>query len=99
MKKGYTKIENKILEFLMKAEMNCTDIKVFLAIIRYTYGFGRDECTITASYISDITGKSLRNVQESLKNLCDMGVIEKRKADKYNRNCYKILPVDKYVDK
>ena len=98
MKKGFTKVDNIIFEALLIADINCTQLKVLLAIIRYTYGYSREECMITASYIARITGKSLRSVQYSLKKLCDMGIIEKRKSHKNNINWYKVKPVDNYVD-
>ena len=99
MAKGFTKFDNKILEDLISADISCTDIKVLLAIIRYTYGYSRDECLISASYIATMTGKSVRNIQYSLSRLCDMGIIEKRKSDNHNLNLYRVISVDKSVDK
>ncbi len=96
MSKGFTKFYNIILEALIGADISCTDIKVILAIIRYTYGYSKDECMITAPYLAKITGKSLRSIKYSLNKLCDMGILEKRESHKNNIQLYKITSVDKW---
>ena len=82
MKKGFTMVDNNVYDYLMGADLTCTELKILLAIIRYTTGFHRDECTLTASFISRITKKGVRTVRYALKELCDKGLILKKHISK-----------------
>lgn len=79
MNKGFTKFDNEIFEMLLRADLNCTQLKIMLAIVRYTYGYHREECLLTASYIAMLTGKSQRTVEYGLKALCEKNYIIKKR--------------------
>ena len=82
LKKGFTMVDNNVYDYLMGAELTCTELKILLAIIRYTTGFHRKECTLTASFISKITNKGIRIVRYALKTMSDKGLIVKKQSKK-----------------
>lgn len=77
MNKGFTKFNNTLLEAIMRADFNGTEMKVLITIVRYTYGYQRKAGTLSAACISVLTGKSLRCVKYALKSLTDKNVISK----------------------
>lgn len=44
---GYTRIANELLEAVMAADLTARQLKVVLAVIRKTYGFGKKFDRIT----------------------------------------------------
>ena len=53
---GYTRIANELLEAVMSADLTARQLKVVLAVIRKTYGFGKKFDRITNTQIASITG-------------------------------------------
>lgn len=53
---GYTRIANELLEAVMSADLTARQLKVVLAIIRKTYGFGKKLDRITNTQIALMTG-------------------------------------------
>ncbi|GAA0511123.1 hypothetical protein GCM10009414_20990 [Tatumella terrea] len=53
---GYTRIANELLEAVMSADLTARQLKVVLAIIRKTYGFGKKLDRITNTQIAAMTG-------------------------------------------
>ena len=92
MKKGYTKFDNEILEALIKADINSTELKVMLVIIRYSYGYQRDSCNLAVNYIAKICNRSNNSIKNSLKKLCEKNYIIKeivvgKRILSYKINC------------
>ena len=77
MNKGFTKFDNTLLEAIMRADFNGTEMKVIITIVRYTAGYQRTVGTLSAACISVLTGKSLRCVKYALKSLTEKNVISK----------------------
>ena len=77
MKKGFTKFDNTLLEAIMRADFNGTEMKVLITIVRYTAGYQRSVGTLSAACISVLTGKSERCVKYALKSLYEKNVISK----------------------
>lgn len=77
MNKGFTKFDNSLLEAIMRADFNGTEIKVLITIVRYSYGYQRKAGTLSAACISVLTGKSIRCVKYALKSLSEKNVISK----------------------
>jgi len=75
---GYIILYRRIANAILRADVNVTELKILIAIICYTYGFRREECKMTARYLSEITCKSLRVVQEAIKTLCNKKMLVKR---------------------
>ncbi len=84
MKKGFTMIDNNFLEAVMASDLNATEIKVLLAIARYSYGYQRGECTLAVDYITKICGRSKRMVLKALKSLCERHYVIKKKVEGKN---------------
>ncbi|MDU3815766.1 MAG: replication protein [Pantoea sp.] len=53
---GYTRIANELLEAVMSADLTARQLKIVLAVIRKTYGFGKKLDRITNTQIAAITG-------------------------------------------
>ncbi|EPN8209782.1 TPA: replication protein [Yersinia enterocolitica] len=53
---GYTRIANELLEAVMCADLTARQLKVALAVIRKTYGFGKKTDRITNTQIAGMTG-------------------------------------------
>lgn len=77
MNKGFTKFDNTLLEAIMRADFNGTEMKVIITIVRYTAGYQRTVGTLSAACISLLTGKSERCVKYALKSLYEKNVISK----------------------
>lgn len=88
MVKGFTKIDNQVYKSFLSYDLTCTELKVLLAIIRYTSGFGRKECKLSADYIARIIGKSRRSVTYAIDTLCGENIILKLKGQKGETNSY-----------
>lgn len=72
---GYTKIPNEILEALLKAQLNSTQFKILLTIIRYTYGFQRQEHKQSVSFIAKATDSDTQAIRRGLNNLIEANLI------------------------
>ncbi|KAB1061129.1 replication protein [Cronobacter sakazakii] len=53
---GYTRIANELLEAVMSADLTARQLKIVLAVIRKTYGFGKKLDRITNTQIAAMTG-------------------------------------------
>lgn len=53
---GFTRIANELLEAVMSADLTARQLKVILAVIRKTYGFGKKLDRITNTQIACMTG-------------------------------------------
>lgn len=74
-RKGYTKIDNDLFSFLYSNELNASELKVLLFLIRYTKGFSRDTCRASLSYIAKGTNRSVETIRKSIKSLSEKGYI------------------------
>jgi phage replication O-like protein O len=53
---GYTRLANELLEAVMSADLTARQLKIFMAIVRKTYGFGKKLDRITNTQIAEMTG-------------------------------------------
>jgi phage replication O-like protein O len=90
---GYTKIANKILEILISASLTLLQTKILLAIIRQTYGYNRKEAEISTRIFEKMTGIDRRNIQKTISQLLDCGIIIRREG----RTAKFFNPVYNYV--
>lgn len=58
---GFTKIDNKFIEYICKSNLNGTEIKILLAISRATQGFGKDTHKISLRYLAEYLGVGSKN--------------------------------------
>lgn len=69
MAKGYTKIENDLLDFLYSNNLKVSELKVLIFIIRYTKGFNRDTTRASYGYIANGVGCTKESVRRAIKSL------------------------------
>ncbi|MEX5878585.1 replication protein [Proteus vulgaris] len=72
---GYTRIANELLESLSCCNLTVRQLRVMLAIIRKTYGFGKKVDRISDSQLADVSGLSRQNVNKAKKELISMNYI------------------------
>lgn len=77
LENGYTKISNELLDVLACSDLLNANGRVFMFIMRYTYGFNKKEHKMTASFIAEGTQLSERSVKYALANLRKMNVINR----------------------
>lgn len=74
-KKGYTVIDNLLLEAIYKCDLNATQLKILLFIIRATYGFHKKEFEMSLSFISKGLNKDKSMVSKELSKLIDRKIV------------------------
>lgn len=72
---GYTRIANELLEAVMSADLTARQLKVVLAIIRKTYGFGKKTDRITNTQIAAMTGIHHTHVCTAKNEMIAMNII------------------------
>lgn len=72
---GYTRIANELLEAVMAADLTARQMKVLMAIIRKTYGFGKKVDRITNTQISSMTGLHHTHVCTAKNEMIAMNII------------------------
>ena len=72
---GYTRIANELLEAVMAADLTARQLKVVLAVIRKTYGFGKKFDRITNTQISAMTGIHHTHVCKAKNEMIAMKII------------------------
>ncbi len=72
---GYTRIANGLLEAVMAADLTARQLKVVLAVIRKTYGFGKKFDRITNTQIAAMTGIHHTHVCKAKNEMIAMNII------------------------
>lgn len=72
---GYTRIANELLEAVMAANLTARQLKVVLAVIRKTYGFGKKFDRITNTQIAMMTGIHHTHVCKAKNEMIAMNII------------------------
>jgi phage replication O-like protein O len=86
--KGFTKFDNEIFDALLTAPfVSSREIKIVLAVIRYTDGFGREEHRLSLRYISSKTEIDYQHVSEAITSLVIKNIIKisESRANKQSR--------------
>ena len=81
---SFTKFPNMLLNGLISAQFNATQIKVILCVIRYTFGFHRDSHLFSLSFLEKATGTSKRYLSDQVNKLIKMNVLIE--VAKYNQS-------------
>lgn len=66
---GYTKIANELLEAIYRSDMGSEELRVFLFIIRMTYGYGRKVIKLRTKDIISGSGVRKQNINRALNKL------------------------------
>ena len=72
---GFTRIADALLEAICGAPIPGRNLRIFVTLIRLTYGFGRTSDRIATSQISTVTGLDRRSVTDVLGELEAAGMI------------------------
>ncbi len=81
-KKGFTRIEHPLYNWLISAKLGGPELKIVHAIIRRTNGYGRSEALIALRLFEKMTGIGRRNVWTYLKKLLNKRVILRKRGPK-----------------
>lgn len=75
IKEGFTPIPNGLLEAISSTGLNGSQFRIVLAVIRYTYGFGRRSHEMSVSYLAKATGLVKRQVRKEIERLLGCKVL------------------------
>ena len=74
---GYLRIANELFDAILRFGFTHRQQSVLLAVIRKTYGYGKNRDDISSAQLGELCGIARNHVTEALKDLEAMGVIEK----------------------
>lgn len=74
--KGFTKVPNHLLNTVMKCQFSGVELKLILAILRYTSGFSRESAELSLNFLAGEIGSCTSVVSRQLKKLIGMNVIQ-----------------------
>jgi len=77
LENGYTRIANELLEAIIRFPFNGSQLRLFLFLIRKTYGYQKKVDNISISQFVKATGLNRRTVVRELKRLEEMNVFKK----------------------
>lgn len=80
---GHVRIANELYDAILDKISSFRHLKVALAIIRKTYGYGKKEDDITISQLAEITGIHRNNVGAALRELEEMRIIKPVRAGRH----------------
>lgn len=84
---GYTKIANELLEAILTVNLSNYAFRVFMAIMRKTYGFNKKTDYISLSQISDLTNIKTPHVCRAIRELTSKNMLIKNgKVKGINKN-------------
>lgn len=72
---GFTPIPNEVMEGLAAACLNGTQFRIILLVLRETYGFQRNECSLSETYIAARLGMKRQNIHREIKLLLGQNIL------------------------
>ena len=75
MDKGFTKVPNILLNNVMSGQFTGVQMKLIMAIWRYTNGFSRKCAELSLSFLADEIGSCQKVVSRQIKKLIEMNVV------------------------
>jgi len=75
LENGYTRIANELLEALSKAPLPGSELRLTLAIFRYTYGMQKKSAEIKTQTLINTTGFIRQRLYEAKKNLMKKNIL------------------------
>jgi len=75
---GHIRIANELYDAILSYPFTGRQLKVVLAIMRKTYGFGKKQDDVSASQIGSICGMSRTHATSTMNQLAEMNVITKQ---------------------
>jgi len=80
LENGYLRIANELYEAILQHPFSKRELKIVLAVIRKTYGFGKKKDDISLSQIAEMTGLNAAHISRSINDLCLKGVLLKEQG-------------------
>jgi len=80
MQDGFLAIPNELMDALLAADLTGRQLKLALAIVRKTIGYGKVEDDCTISQLAEVAGLHRPNASKALQQLLDMNVVSARKG-------------------
>lgn len=93
---GFTRIANELLEAIVRAPLNGTQLAIVLHIIRETYGYKRLEKPMPLVQIAEATGRNKSTVSKEIKMLIHLNIVIE--VDSATFNQARVLSVNKDYD-
>lgn len=78
LEEGHIRIANELYDAILSYPFTGRQLKVVLAIMRKTYGFGKKQDDISASQIGSICGISRTHATSTMNQLAEMNIITKQ---------------------
>lgn len=72
---GFTPIANELLEKIYQCKFSLRELKIILAVIRFSYGFNRKTSALSLRFLEKATNIHLRHVQTTVKKLIIKNVL------------------------
>jgi phage replication O-like protein O len=72
---GHTQFPNKLLEKTYSGSLTLREIRLVLAVARYTFGFHREAAELSVSFLAKGTKLKDRHVKATLKNLFSKNIL------------------------
>lgn len=94
LKREFTRVANDILDEVMKLNLSASQLRIIIAVWRWTYGFQRPEYEMPSNFISRKTGIHAAQVRREVKSLCDRNILIQKQG---KRGAW-ILAFNKYHD-
>jgi phage replication O-like protein O len=75
---NFTKVPNTILNYLMTADLNMTQFRIFNAVVRETFGWHREWCWMSLSVLAQKTNCNQRQVERELRVMIEKKILKER---------------------
>lgn len=72
----FTRIANEILDHITKTDLNGTQLRIVMAVWRFTYGFQRKQHEMSLSFLAKAVNTSRSHVDKELKVLVSRNIIK-----------------------
>lgn len=72
---GFTGIANELLENIYKGDLSLREIKIILAVIRFTFGFNRKSAELSLRFLSQATNIKYRHTQATVSKLISSNIL------------------------
>lgn len=92
----FTKFPNELLEHIMCSKLNASEIKILLCVVRYTYGFHREQHELSQSFIQNATDLSENYSKKVIQNLIKKDILIETK--KYTATSPRWLAINPNFD-
>ncbi|MHB1151868.1 MAG: replication protein [Eubacteriales bacterium] len=83
---GYTPIANEFLEKIYGEAFTSSELRIFLTVLRFTYGLSRKTHKMSGSFIAKATGLNARATARVLKDLIRKNVILETAKNSYTES-------------